>query len=230
MALSHLEMILRIGVAALLGAVIGFERDRHKRPVGLRTHTIVAIAAATFMVVSSQFGYFQGYTQGGILAVDGSRIAASVVSAVGFLAGGTILRSGMNVQGLTTAAALWLVTAVGLCAGGGMYPEAVAVTALALLVLTVVRRFEDKNDEVVHRNISIVLEAGASPSVVLDPLGKLVIELRNIEYERRLDEKKRTELTFVATMARGVEPQALISEMEHIEAVRRIRVSDPRPT
>src|SRR6187399_2341617 len=101
MVLSHVEMIARIGLAALLGGVIGYERDRHKRPVGLRTHTIVAVASATFMVVSSQFAYFQHYVHGEGIDVDGSRIAASVVSAVGFLAGGTILRAGATVQGLT---------------------------------------------------------------------------------------------------------------------------------
>src|SRR6202161_1936150 len=119
--MSHGEMLLRIGVGAALGGVIGYERDLHRRPVGLRTHLIVAMAAATFMVVSSQFVYYQGYGKDDLVTVDTSRIAASVVSGIGFLAGGAILRSGPSVQGLTTAAGLWLVTAIGLCAGSGMF-------------------------------------------------------------------------------------------------------------
>ena len=226
MALSHLEMLGRIGTGALFGAVIGYERDRHKRPVGLRTHTLVAIASATFMVVSSQFAYFQSYAKGGLVEVDGSRIAASVVSAVGFLAGGTILRSGGTVQGLTTAAGLWLVTAIGLCAGGGMMVEAGGVTALGMVVLTLLRRFEDKEDDVVTRNVVVVLEEGASPSVVLEPLEALGVSVRNLEYDRRLDDKRRTELAFVARAPRAIEASTLVAEIEKLEGVRRIRVSE----
>ena len=110
--LTHLEMVTRIVVGAALGGAIGYERDRHGRPVGLRTHFIVSLTAATFMVISSQFVYTQHFSPNDLVEVDASRIAASVVSAVGFLAGGTILRVGLTVQGLTTAAGIWLVTAI----------------------------------------------------------------------------------------------------------------------
>src|SRR4051794_9078389 len=96
--LSHIELIGRIAAGALLGGVIGYERDRHGRPVGLRTHFIVAMTAATFMVVSSQFAYLQHYGEHDLVEVDASRIAASVVSGIGFLAGGAILRTGATVQ------------------------------------------------------------------------------------------------------------------------------------
>src|SRR5271155_1476802 len=140
--MSHGEMLLRIGAGAVLGGGIGYERDRHRRPVGLRTHLIVAMAAATFMVISSQFVYWQHYGKDDFVEVDTSRIGASVVSGIGFLAGGSILRSGVTVQGITTAAGLWLVTAIGMCAGAGMYVEGVVVTAFGLVTLTVLRRFE----------------------------------------------------------------------------------------
>src|SRR5580693_4745533 len=159
---SHAELVGRIVVGTCLGGVIGYERDRHGRPVGLRTHLIVAMAAATFMVVSAQFVYFQRYGKDDMVNVDGSRIAASVVSGIGFLAGGSILRAGLTVQGITTAAGLWLVTAIGLCSGGGMYVEAVSVTAIGLVALTALRRFEDKDDRV-RRRILLVLDDGAPP-------------------------------------------------------------------
>src|SRR5580700_720513 len=144
--MSHGEMLIRIVVGALLGGVIGYERDRHRRPVGLRTHLIVAMTAATFMVISSHFVYWQHYSKDDLVNVDTSRIAASVVSGIGFLAGGAILRNGITVQGLTTAAGLWLVTAIGMCSGAGMFVEATVVTALGITALTVLRRLEDKND------------------------------------------------------------------------------------
>jgi putative Mg2+ transporter-C (MgtC) family protein len=108
MSLSlHLELILRICVAAVLGGIIGYERDVHGRPAGLRTHALVALASATFMVVSTHFMFEQHYPGGATVPADGARIAAQVVSGIGFLAGGAILRTGLTVQGLTTAAALW---------------------------------------------------------------------------------------------------------------------------
>lgn len=156
----NLELIVRIIVGTALGAVIGYERDIHGRPAGLRTHAIVALASATFMVVSTHLAYFQGYRQGDFTEVDGSRIAASVVSGIGFLAGGAILRTGVSIQGLTTAAGLWLVAAIGLCAGGGMYAESVAATIIGVTALTVLRRFEDKDDRT-RRRLTLTLAQNA---------------------------------------------------------------------
>jgi len=160
------ELVLRIVVGTVLGAVIGYERDIHGRPAGLRTHAVVALASATFMVVSTHMVYFQNYKAGDLVEVDASRIAASVVSGIGFLAGGAILRTGVSIQGLTTAAGLWLVAAIGLCAGGGMYLESVATTVVGLTVLTMLRRFEDKDDRV-RRRLQLTLTDGASNTEVL---------------------------------------------------------------
>ena len=145
------ELVLRIVVGTVLGSIIGYERDIHGRPAGLRTHAIVALASATFMVVSTHLAYYQHYRAGDFTSVDGSRIASSVVSGIGFLAGGAILRTGLTIQGLTTAAGLWLVAAIGLCAGGGMYVESVAATVIGMLALTILRRLEDKDDRVARR-------------------------------------------------------------------------------
>src|SRR5690242_14794962 len=112
------------------------------------------------MVVSTHLAFYQGYRDGDFTEVDGSRIAASVVSGIGFLAGGAILRTGTTVQGLTTAAGLWLVTAIGLCAGAGMFPESVAVTVMGLIALSVLRCFEDKNDKMIRRCILLKIEDG----------------------------------------------------------------------
>lgn len=138
----HLEMTFRILLGTALAGLIGFERDVHGRPAGLKTHVIVGLASATFMVVSTQLWDFQHYHAGQSVGLDPSRIAAAVVTGVGFLGGGAILRTGVGVQGLTTAAGLWLVAAIGMCAGGGFYPEALIVTTLGLLALTFLRRFE----------------------------------------------------------------------------------------
>ena len=168
-----LELLVRIVVGTALGAVIGYERDIHGRPAGLRTHAVVALASSTFMVVSTHLAEYQNYHAGDFTEVDGSRIAASVVSGIGFLAGGAILRTGLSIQGLTTAAALWLVAAIGLGAGAGMYVESVGATVIGVAALTILRRFEDKDDRARRRLLLTLTEAARSTDALVAKLAKL---------------------------------------------------------
>lgn len=227
--LTHTELIARIALGAALGGAIGYERGLHRRPVGFRTHVIVALASATFMVVSSQFAYYQHFESGDGIEVDASRIAASVVSAVGFLAGGAILRSGHSVHGITTAAGLWLVTAIGLCAGAGMYVESVAVTLTGIMALTIFRRFEDKNDLITKRRISLVIAGDAESSTpqvmkAITDLGAIVVD---VEYERRLDDKRRTALTIDVSLPVEVTIATLVETLEAVPNMKRIQISQP---
>jgi putative Mg2+ transporter-C (MgtC) family protein len=186
MGITHVDMILRIAIGAALGGTIGLERDRHGRQAGLRTHLIVAMASATFMVVSANFEFFQRYGNAPGLSTDPSRIAASVVTGIGFLAGGAILKTGLTVQGLTTAAGLWLVASIGLCAGAGMYPEALASTLLGLGALTLVRRFERKKDRVMRRKVSVLFadETAAIPRL-FTALGAGQAVVTEYDFEKR---------------------------------------------
>src|SRR5580700_2507285 len=224
--LGNAELIGRIAVGAALGGVIGYERDRHRRPVGLRTHLIVAMAAATFMVISSQFVYWQHYGKDDLVEVDTERIAASVVSAVGFLAGGSILRTGATVQGLTTAAGLWLVTAIGMCSGAGMFVESIAVTLMGLLGLTFLRRFEDKDDHLLSRRLTIVLgESAKDIAAVVTALTGLGAKVSEVEYERRLEDgKRRIVATLDVQFADTIAIPQLIEAVETAPDVRRVLV------
>ncbi len=222
--ISHTDMLLRIAAGAALGGVIGYERDVHRRPVGLRTHLIVAMAAATFMVVSSQFAYWQHYGKDDLVEVDGSRIAASVVSGIGFLAGGAILRTGITIQGLTTAAGLWLVTAIGMCAGAGMYLEGAVVTCMGIVALTVLRRFEDK--DVQRRRVSVVLGADAGGvGQIVDAIRAIGAVAAEVEYERHLDdETKKISVTIDVHLPETVPVPRLIEAVESVDGVRRVHV------
>jgi putative Mg2+ transporter-C (MgtC) family protein len=157
--LSVPEVLLRIFVAAVLAGAIGFERDIHARTVGFRTHVLVGMAAATFFVVSTQFIFFHPYENGDLVKVDVSRIASSVVTGIGFLAGGAILKSGGTLHGMTTAAGLWLVTSIGLAAGAGMFAVAFVVTVLGLVALTVIKKWIHKDLRVF--TITLVFDEGA---------------------------------------------------------------------
>ena len=123
----QLELGLRLAAGLVLGAIIGFERELHHQPAGFRTHSLVSLGAAMFTIVSAHA--FVGPM------VDPTRIAAQIVSGIGFIGAGTILQYRGSVRGLTTAASLWAVAAIGTAAGAGMLVMAVVGTVLILVVL-----------------------------------------------------------------------------------------------
>jgi putative Mg2+ transporter-C (MgtC) family protein len=136
------NLILRLLIAAILGSVIGADRERLAWAPGLRTHMLVCVGACLFMIVSA-FG-FSDILQTRNVILDPSRVAAQVVSGIGFLGAGTILLRGEVVRGLTTAASLWSVAAVGLAVGGGLYVEAVAATLVILIILAGIKPLEER--------------------------------------------------------------------------------------
>lgn len=129
-------MIYKLTLAAVLGMAIGLEREHRGKPAGLRTYTLVALGAALFTLMSQQ-----SFTE---KAFDPSRIASQVVVGIGFLGAGLIFLKGDQVQGLTTAAGLWVAAAIGMAVGFGFYIVAIYATILALLVLWVLRNIEGK--------------------------------------------------------------------------------------
>jgi putative Mg2+ transporter-C (MgtC) family protein len=139
MPMSTLDIVIRLSCAAVFGAVIGFERDVHGRSAGLRTHLLVCLGSALFMLVSLAVSTLG---EGGPHRVDPGRIAAQVVTGIGFLGAGVVIKQGVTVRGLTTAACLWVTAALGMAAGGGMYWVATFVTLLTLTTLVGLNFFE----------------------------------------------------------------------------------------
>jgi putative Mg2+ transporter-C (MgtC) family protein len=224
---QHVELLARLLVGTLLAALIGYERHLHGRPAGLRTHLLVGLASTTFMLVSTQFVYFQHYAKDDLVSVDPSRIAASVVIGVGFLGGGAILRTGLNIHGLTTAAGLWLVAAIGLSAGAGMYAICVASTALGVVALTFLRRFEHKEDALIDRKITLALDGTAPPlQALIAELGRHDISVAPIEYERLRDEGQ-VHVTLQARVS-PISGEDLLAVLESQPGVRRVRI-EPMP-
>ena len=125
----EVEMVLRLLLAAALGAIIGYQRERAGKPVGLRTHSLICVGAALFTIASLYF-----YHEFGTVA-DPARVAAGIVVGIGFIGAGAIIRRGEGVvEGLTTAATIWAVAAIGLAAGAGLYLVS-AVTAIVILIV-----------------------------------------------------------------------------------------------
>ncbi|SRR5450830_522529 len=138
--ISTSDVILRLVVSAILGSLIGIERERLSWAAGLRTHMLVCVGSTLIMLVSA-YGFSQILLSEKVV-LDPSRMAAQVVSGIGFLGAGSILLRGEIIRGLTTAASLWTVAAIGLAVGGGMYVAAVAGTSIVLIILAGIKPLE----------------------------------------------------------------------------------------
>jgi putative Mg2+ transporter-C (MgtC) family protein len=128
MDLSDLELAKRLMLAALLGGVLGFEREWHHKAAGLRTNILIALGAALFTLMSIELAGFNGNG-------DPTRVASQIVTGIGFLGAGAIMRTNAGIQGLTTAAAIWVNAAIGVACGGGRYHLAFIATGVTLVVL-----------------------------------------------------------------------------------------------
>jgi putative Mg2+ transporter-C (MgtC) family protein len=133
-----LEPVGRLMLAAVLGSVLGVEREWHHRAAGLRTNTLIAMGSAVYTLVSIHMVGAGG---------DATRIPSTIVNGIGFLGGGAILRYNGNIQGLTTAATIWVNAAIGMAAGAGYYSIAISGTFTALIVLTLLKRVEKRMDK-----------------------------------------------------------------------------------
>jgi putative Mg2+ transporter-C (MgtC) family protein len=155
------NLILRLLIAAVLGSVIGMEREKKAWAPGLRTHMLVSVGACLFMIVSA-FGFADILGTKNVI-LDPSRIAAQVVSGIGFLGAGSILLRGEVVRGLTTAASLWSVAAIGLAVGGGLYVEAVAATLVIVIILAGIKPLEERFQQ---RHVNHELRVEATPGAL----------------------------------------------------------------
>jgi Uncharacterized membrane protein len=179
-AYPHAETLLRILLAGVLGGAVGYEREQANRPAGFRTNILVCVGAALVMLTGEHIhNHYGGNT-------DPARLGAQVISGIGFLGAGTILRSGFHVRGLTTAASLWAVSCVGLACGAGFYVGAfaAAVTVCATLISLkhVEKRFADRNS---HKMLTIrARDVNITLPEIQAVFAKFGVEFRYINYIR----------------------------------------------
>jgi putative Mg2+ transporter-C (MgtC) family protein len=190
LTIPYWEVVLRLMLAALLCGAIGFEREVRDQPAGFRTHILLGLGAALFTLVSA-YG-FEPFTRtalgGGGLQFDPTRIAAQIVAGVGFLGAGAIIRQGRDVRGLTTAASLWAVSAIGMAVGAGYLFGAATTTVLAIATLQALRRFRSSVISPMRlgsADLAFGLRATEEdgPSSALDALRRHDINIRSMDAE-----------------------------------------------
>ena len=151
------EIILKLSLGTLLGGIIGFERQTHGRPAGFRTQLLVCVACVLLMIISGSY-YMEGAAAPGQVRIDPTRIAAGAMTGVGFLGAGVILKTGASVQGLTTAACVWIVSAIGLAIGAGQYAAGIGGFVITFISLWLLRILETKMPRTVYKYVTLTTD------------------------------------------------------------------------
>src|SRR3954447_24249185 len=221
--LSHSETLLRLLAAAALGSLIGFERERLLWAAGIRTHMLVCVGSCLIMLVS-QYGFSNILTHQNVV-LDPSRVAAQVVSGIGFLGAGAILARGEIVKGLTTAASIWTVAAIGLAVGGGLYFAAGVSTGVIIVILAGVKPLEEVYRA---RNQSCRLLVEAEQGRLTPGLVKKSLAVRNAQIKRFIVRPKDAgsidSITLILARVSSNDVDTIIAKLKNIDGVNQVRL------
>jgi putative Mg2+ transporter-C (MgtC) family protein len=218
-ALGWDDNLARLTLAAALGGAIGFERELRDREAGLRTHLLVCLGSALFTIVSA-YGFREFLTSGDqVIRADPTRIAAQIVTGIGFLGAGAIIRQGLSVRGLTTAATLWVAAAIGIAAGAGYYSGAVLGTVVTIVALWPLRIgahwvFERLRPE--ERSMIVELRQGTKAAELIEALER---EHARIEHFQLEDEHDRR----IVTLTLDTPSEKLLAELADLDFVQGVQ-------
>jgi putative Mg2+ transporter-C (MgtC) family protein len=236
--LTELELVLRLALAALLGAVIGVEREWRDRTAGLRTHMLVCLGSAVFTIVSA-YGFSEWYDsipadQRTTVVSDPTRIAAQIVTGIGFLGAGAIFRSDDGVRGLTTAASLWMMAAIGLATGAGYYELAVASTVLMLLVLVALRQVSGRIKAMNQGDdtpLEVIVAGPATIGHVFDVIAGVEGRVSNFTASMLRRDRPARRLAFDLSLPVDESVTELVGKLAMLEGVDAVSARDvPPPT
>jgi putative Mg2+ transporter-C (MgtC) family protein len=222
--LSEIDMVIRLGLGFLAGAIIGFERSSRHQVAGLRTHILIAVGATLLMLLSIYLPQEFNSLKNG----DPGRIAAQVVSGIGFLGAGAILRLGNNIRGLTTAASLWLIAAVGLAIGAGMYIAAAAAEAISLITLFVLDIFEKRLFPSERNKILELQYKQSSPntSETLEILKNFGIRTQSMDVNQGAGKSKNTRLRLLVSIPDVTDIARLVKTLKSAGEVARVEIKE----
>jgi len=217
------EIIFRIIIGALLGAMVGFERERQGQPAGLRTHIILVVGATLAMTLSINMAIqFNPLVPNG----DPARLAAQVISGIGFLGAGAILRYGSNIKGLTTATSLWTMAIVGLAIGAGHYLSGFAATTIILIALILLNVFEK---HYIKTYTMMVLDVSADDKATLpDEIRKTLHSIVSSMEATSIDKNLATNqirLTYTIKLTAKTSIQNITENLEKMTGIHSIKIS-----
>jgi putative Mg2+ transporter-C (MgtC) family protein len=220
--ISNYEIFLRLVIGAALGTIIGLEREAHGRPAGLRTNLLVCLSGVLLMVISTN--YFRIIElEAPLVRLDPARIVAGAVTGIGFLGAGVIIKTRGTVYGLTTAASIWVLFAIGLAIGGGLYFAGGITFLLAYFTLWVLRIIERRIPKDIFKSILVVSDGSLSEEEILPVIKKHGV-FQSAEYEKDMPTG---ELCFIikAAFKKGVSLKELFSDLSQLKGIKRVKIS-----
>jgi len=220
------EIIIRLLLGSIIGGIIGFEREIHGRAAGFRTQLIVCVAAVLIMIISENYyHYLQTIDQS--LRIDPARIASSALVGIGFLGAGVIIKSGFAVRGLTTAASIWIVSAIGLAIGAGLYFEGMVTAVITILALMTLRMIERKIKVLRYNRITVStpLSTEHREEMITTLITNHGFHIHSIDYEKS---SERGEITYKMNVSSRDKKagRQIFNELISYDYVNTVRVSD----
>ncbi|MEW5744655.1 MAG: MgtC/SapB family protein [Nitrospirota bacterium] len=218
--ISETEIVFRLLLGTVIGGIIGFERQIHGRPAGFRTQLLVCVACVLLMIVSEYNITLDGFDPAYVRA-DPGRIAAGAITGVGFLGAGVILKTGFTVQGLTTAACIWIVSAIGLAIGRGLYLASIVAFIITLITLMVLRIVERKMPKQTFRFVTVSAEADVDEDSLTSVIERSGAIVQNVDYEH-CREGGETTFRFTVAFYRKTSLKRLLDALSALTFVRSV--------
>ena len=220
--LTPYEIILRLLLGTLLGGIIGFERQTHGRPAGFRTQLLVCVACVLLMIISENY-YAHGQLTEGYVRFDPTRIAAGAMTGIGFLGAGVILKTGLSVQGLTTAACIWIVAAIGLAVGVGQYLAAISGAVITFISLWMLRIVETKIPRLTYRYITLVTDESGDENIIRSLFEERGFKVSRMDYEIVFPEKQKSFIFTISSKDR-VFMKDLIDKISDLSYIKKLEI------
>ena len=184
------EIILKLLLGTLLGGIIGFERQTHGRAAGFRTQLLVCVACVLIMIISESY-YIQNSLKPEYARIDPTRIAAGAMTGVGFLGAGVILKTGVSIQGLTTAACIWIVSAIGLAIGAGQYVAGITGFAITFISLWFLRLMEIKIPTTAYKYVTVVTDQSGDETAITSIFQNRGFRINKMDYEINITDQEK---------------------------------------
>ncbi len=218
------EIVLRLLLGAVIGSIVGYEREIHGRAAGFRTQLIVCVAAVLIMIISENY-YHHIRDIDSSLRIDPARISAGALIGIGFLGAGVIIKSGYAVRGLTTAASIWMVSAIGLAIGGGLYFEGLITAFITIIALIILRTMENKIKPLRYKNITVSTPVSENAEEIITPmLEDIGMHIHSVDYEKNMSTGEQVYHYTVSTRNRNVKKLAF-QKLSSLDNIIRVKIT-----
>lgn len=220
--ITNSDIIIRLLLGSLLGGIIGFERQTHGRPAGFRTHLLVCVGSVLIMTVSEYY-HFLSHNDPSYIRIDPARLAAGAITGVGFLGAGVIIKTGVSVQGLTTAACLWIVSAIGLAIGSGLYVAAITSFIITFFSLWLLRTLEVKMPGLSYKFMTVVMKGAGDEEAISSVVKKYGAKISSINYERDI-EKMESVFNITIAIKDAMSIKKILNDACALPAVKKVEI------